>query len=119
MIEMMVLDKDKVTSYYIDEIGKILDLNDISDLSEIRKWAQQELKDSIKNNTAVYESLFTGANWFDEPYVAHYIYLNKKISINTVTDFSITTGSGRSKGKYSIEIKPLLSNTEEKDIVDE
>ena len=119
MIEMLVLDKDKVTSYYIDEIGKILDLNDISDLSEIRKWAQQELKDSIKNNTDVYESLFTGANWFDEPYVAHYIYLNKKIYINTVTDFSITTGSGRSKGKYSIEIKPLLSNVEEKDSVDE
>ena len=115
MIEMLVLDKDKVTSYYIDEIGKILDLNDISDLSAIRKWAQQELKSSIKNNLSVYESLFTGSNWFDEPYVAHYIYLNKKITINRVTDFTITTGSGRSKGKYSIEIKPVSNE----DIINE
>lgn len=113
MIEMLVIDKDKVTSYYIDEIGKMLNLDNISDLSEIRKWAQKELKSSIKNNISIYESLFTGSTWFDEPYVAHYIYLNKKITINKLTDFSITTGSGRSKGKFSIEIKPLPDVIEE------
>lgn len=114
MIEMLTIDKDKVTSYYIDEIGEMLNLNDVNDLSKIRKWAQQELKDSIKNNISIYESLFTGSDWFDEPYVAHFIYLNKKITINRLTDFTITTGSGRSKGKYSIEIKPIIENEEGK-----
>lgn len=106
MMEILVIDEEKMTSYYIDEIGRKLDLDNISDLSNIRKWAQQTLIDSIKNNISVYESLFTGSTWFDEPYVAHYIYLDKKISINSLADFSITTGSGRSNGKYSIEIKP-------------
>lgn len=69
--------------------------------------AQKELKEAIQSNIDVYSSLFTGSTWFDEPYVAHFIYLNKKIRNNELTDFSITTGSGRSKGKYSIEIKPV------------
>ncbi len=74
------------------------------------------MKESIQNNLNIYYSLFTGSSWFDEPYVAHYIYLNKKIQDNSLTDFSITTGSGRSKGKFSIEIKPAIEkNKEEKE----
>lgn len=113
MIEMLILNKDKATSYYNEKIGRPLNLNNVSDLSVIRKWAQQVLKSSIKNNMSVYRSLFTGSDWFEEPYVAHYIYLNKKIIINKLTDFIITTGSGRSKGKFSIEIKPIIESLEE------
>ena len=85
-------------------------------MSTIRNWAQKELKESIQDNIEIYKSLFTGSTWFDEPYVAHYVYINKKISENKLTDFSITTGSGRSKGKFSIEIKPIIDN---EDIVEE
>lgn len=115
MLEMLVIDEEKVTSYYIDKIGKQLNLENISDLCNIRKWAQQTLIDSIKNNISVYESLFTGTNWFHEPYVAHYIYLDKKLSLNSLDDFSITTGSGRSSGKFSIEIKPKRINDNKSD----
>jgi len=114
MVKMLTIDEEKVTTYYINEIGEKLDLDNISDLSTIRKWAQQELKETIKNNILVYKSLFTGAFWFDEPYVAHYKYLNKKIFTNDLTDFAITTGSGRSKGNLSIEIKPLIDKSEER-----
>ena len=110
MARMLVVDEDSVKSYYIDEIGKELDLDNVTDLSTIRSWAQKELKESIQNNIEVYKSLFTGSSWFDEPYVAHYIYINKKISENKLTDFLITTGSGRSKGNYSIEIKPIIDD---------
>lgn len=110
MAKMLVIDENEVKSYYIDEIGRDLDLDNIEDLSAIRSWAQNELKESIQENIEVYKALFTGSTWFDEPYVAHYIYLNKKIAENKLTDFSITTGSGRSKGKYSIEIKPIIDN---------
>lgn len=113
MIKMLTIDEKKVTTYYINEIGKNLDLDNIYDLSTIRKWAQQELKRTIKNNLSVYKSLFTGVIWFDEPYVAHDKYLNKKIFKNDLTDFSITTGSGRSKGNLSIEIKPLIDKPKE------
>lgn len=110
MARMLVVDEESVKSYYIDEIGKELDLDNVTDLSTIRSWAQKELKESIQNNIEVYKSLFTGSSWFDEPYVAHYIYINKKISENKLTDFLITTGSGRSKGNYSIEIKPIIDD---------
>lgn len=113
MAEMLVIDEEEVKSYYIDELGRDLDLDNIEDLSAIRNWAQKELKESIQDNIEIYKSLFTGATWFDEPYVAHYVYINKKISENKLTDFSITTGSGRSKGKYSIEIKPIIDNEED------
>lgn len=110
IIETLAVDKEKATSYYIDKIGKMLNLNNAADLLKIKKWAQKELKEAIKNNVSIYKSLFTGSDWFDEPYVAHFIYLNKKIKINQLTDFTITTGSGRSKGKFSIEIKPITGN---------
>ena len=44
-------------------------------------------------------------------------YLNKKIGVNSFVDFSITTGSGRSKGKYSIEIKPCITVEQQVDDV--
>ena len=107
MMKLLVLEEDEVKEYYIDQMGIDLDFDNIEDLSAVRSWAQNELKESIIANLEVYKSLFTGSTWFDEPYVAHYIYLNKKIKINELTDFSITTGSGRSHGKFSVEIKPV------------
>ena len=82
-------------------------MEDIHDLSKVRSYAQQYLKMCIKNNEPIYSSLFTGSDWFDEPYVAHFIYLNHELLKNNLVDFTITTGSGRSKGNYSIEIKPV------------
>ena len=96
----------------MDQMGVTLDFDSINDLSSVRSWAQNELKESIINNLEIYKSLFTGSTWFDEPYVAHYIYLNKKIKINELTDFYITSGSGRSHGKFSIEIKPIRDKTD-------
>lgn len=72
----------------------------------IRKWGQQITIDAINNNKDLAESIFTGKNWFDDIYYAPYIFVHGDLIRNTVTEFSITTGSGRSKGKYSIEIKP-------------
>lgn len=107
MMKVLVLEEDEVKEYYIDQLGINIDFDNVEDLSAVRSWAQKELKEAIQSNIDVYSSLFTGSTWFDEPYVAHFIYLNKKIRNNELTDFSITTGSGRSKGKYSIEIKPV------------
>ena len=46
-----------------------------------------------------------GRHWFKEPYHAMFIFEKGKLRENIISDFSITTGSGRSKGKYTIEIK--------------
>ena len=47
-----------------------------------------------------------GIGNFDEPYTAKYLIENDKIKKNHYLPFTITTGSGRSKGKYTIVLKP-------------
>lgn len=83
-----------------------LQLDKKESLDKIKKKSQEIIKNTILNNNELYTAIFTGEGWFDDPYYAKYKYINGKLEKNTMSDFSITTGSGRSKGKYSIEIKP-------------
>ncbi len=83
-----------------------LNLNQKEDLNSIRKKSQEIVKTTITENEKLMKSIFTGEGWFENPYYAKYIYRDGNLVHNEITDFSITTGSGRSKGKYSIEIKP-------------
>ena len=74
---------------------------------EIRKYYQNIVYQHIENNKKLKEAIFTGKYWFDDPYYAKYMYVHGELVENDINkDFIITTGSGRSKGKYSIEIKP-------------
>lgn len=76
-------------------------------LDRIRKDAQKIISNKIKNNIILKEAIFKGKYWFEDPYYAEFIYIYGDIKKNIPNDdFIITTGSGRSKGKYSIEIKP-------------
>lgn len=107
MMENLHIEQTEFAKYFEEKIKSNINLEDIHDLSKVRSYAQQYLKMCIKNNEPIYSSLFTGSDWFDEPYVAHFIYLNHELLKNNLVDFTITTGSGRSKGNYSIEIKPV------------
>lgn len=82
------------------------EVTEVELLDLIRKNAQNELKDVINSDESLKLAIFTGKGWFNDPYYAKFIYVNGDLKENTPTDFSITTGSGRSKGKYTIEIKP-------------
>lgn len=85
-----------------------LKLDEKESLDKIRKKSQEIIKNAILADCDLYKAIFTGEGWFDDPYYAKYKYINGKLEENTTSDFSITTGSGRSKGKYSIEIKPKI-----------
>jgi len=85
---------------------KCVDIKCSSFWESIRKKAQEKIKKEIKSNNKLAESIFLGKHWFEPPYQALFIYEKGCLRENTIVDFSITTGSGRSKGKYSIEIKP-------------
>ncbi|MFI3254629.1 MAG: hypothetical protein R3Y63_09875 [Eubacteriales bacterium] len=75
-------------------------------IDSLRRSCQEVTKDAISNNEALYQGIFTGLGWFESPYYISFIYKNGTLSQNYVEDFTITTGSGRSRGSYSIEIKP-------------
>jgi len=87
--------------------GEITDLKNVETLAYIKKTAQDTVKEAIKNNEELANSIFKGKSWFKEPYVAYYIYEDSKLKDNSITDFTVTTGSGRSSGKYTIIIKPI------------
>lgn len=73
---------------------------------KIRRHAQVRIKKEIQGNTELKESIFTGKHWFRSPYHADFLYVGGTLKKNEITDFSITTGSGRSNRKYTIEIIP-------------
>ncbi len=77
----------------------------------IRKKAQETLKKAIVEDKELHENIFIGKYWFEAPYHANFIYEHGVLKQNTITDFTITTGSGRSSGKYTIEIKPIKKST--------
>lgn len=72
----------------------------------IKTYCNAEIKKIIKEDAQICELIFKGERNFEQPYVANFIFKNNTLQLNNIEDFSVTTGSGRSKGKYTIEIKP-------------
>lgn len=109
--EKIISDLGYTLERYFEYVQKLMqlsvsDTNTSSFWNSVRRTAQDRIKREIKNNSELAENIFTGKHWFDSPYHAIFLYESGKLRKNIVTDFEITTGSGRSKGKYTIEIKP-------------
>lgn len=73
---------------------------------KIRYNAQIKLINIIKNDKFLKNAIFSGKGWFEDPYYATFLFIHGELTKNIPSEFYITTGSGRSKGKYTIEIKP-------------
>jgi hypothetical protein len=107
----IITDLENTVESYLAKVQNIMKItientNDSSFWDLIRKTAQKKIKEYINSNTELAENIFTGKSWFNSPYHAIFIYENNELKKNIITPFSITTGSGRSSGKYSIEIIP-------------
>lgn len=50
--------------------------------------------------------MFNGIGNFEEPFTVHYLYENGELKDDCFIPFKPTTGSGRSKGTFTIVIKP-------------
>lgn len=85
-----------------------IDINNSDTLNMIRSNAHKIITDVINSNNDLKDAIFKGKGWFTEPYVANYIYEQGELKENTAVDFTVTTGSGRSKGQYTIIFKPKL-----------
>ena len=60
----------------------------------------------ILDNNLLSDFIFKGIGNFDEPYTATYLYEHGELKENYYIPFKITTGSGRSRGDYTIVLKP-------------
>ena len=75
--------------------------------TKIKEYASKEIKNKIDTSTEIQKKVFNGIGLYKEPYTAFYFYHGKDILELSTIPFYVTTGSGRSKGEYTIVLKPL------------
>ena len=79
---------------------------DIKTAKDIKKYSNQKIEEIINNNEKISEFIFNGIGNFEEPFTVHYLYENGELKDDCFIPFKPTTGSGRSKGTFTIVIKP-------------
>ncbi|MBT3465440.1 hypothetical protein HN451_10700 [archaeon] len=94
---------------YFNKNIENLDLNSLDEkekLSLIKTFSNQKISDLTLESKTISDLIFKGIGNFEEPYTAHFIIENDEIKYNYYIPFIITTGSGRSKGIFTIVFKP-------------
>ncbi|WP_417881659.1 hypothetical protein [Xanthomarina gelatinilytica] len=94
---------------YFNQKIKNLSINNLNDkekLAQIKTFSNHQISKLTLNSKKISDLIFKGIGNFEEPYTAHYIIENDEIKENYYIPFSITTGSGRSKGTFTIVFKP-------------
>jgi hypothetical protein len=100
--------KEEFYTYYSDTInGNENYLSDKVILNKIKKKSNKEIKKIIENNKSLSDFIFKGIGNFEEPFTAHWLFENNELKKNYEIPFQITTGSGRSKGIFTIVLKPI------------
>jgi hypothetical protein len=99
---------------YFSEISDVEFLKDSQVDGEQRKKIAKKISEysikivieKIDNDKNVQNRVFQGSIDFDEPYNATWFYSNQTLSKAEKIPFSVTTGSGRTKGDYTVVVKP-------------
>ena len=79
---------------------------DLETANEIKKYSNLKIEEIINNNKEISDFMFNGIGNFEEPFTVHYLYENGELKDDCFIPFKPTTGSGRSKGTFTIVIKP-------------
>lgn len=99
--------KEEFVKYFKLKLGKEINLEDTKTLQDIKTFSNTNISNEVKNNKTLSDYIFKGAGNFPEPYTASFIFENNRLrEMNYIPDFKVTTGSGRSKGDFTIVIKP-------------
>lgn len=72
----------------------------------IKKASCDKITQRIEQSIDLQQKIFNGIGLYDEPYTAFYFYHGSEIVELHTIPFLVTTGSGRSKGDYTIVLKP-------------
>lgn len=94
--------------YFNEFIDVSLDENNmtIEEASAIKRYSINTVTNMINENQKIKEFIFQGIGNFEEPFTVHYLYEKNMLRKDCEVPFSITTGSGRHKGTYTIVLKP-------------
>lgn len=91
----------KVIDFEIDE-----NMLTLEEASIIKQYSIKNVTKQIKESPDIKKFIFQGIGNFEEPFTVHYLYENDVLRNNCEVPFSITTGSGRHKGTYTVVLKP-------------
>ena len=75
-------------------------------LKTIKRYAKKEIAHQIKEDITLSNFIFLGIGNFNEPFTAPWLYEQGELRKNSISPFCVTTGSGRSKGRFTLIIKP-------------
>jgi len=78
----------------------------ISDAKIIKHFATSKISKIVNENELVSKFVFQGIGNFEEPYTVHYLFEKGELKKSCFIPFSVTTGSGRSKGTFTVVLKP-------------
>jgi hypothetical protein len=106
--------KASFVEYFDSRISNVRSLFDASSpiferlaiASEIKTLSNTAISNVINSDKKVADYVFTGIGLYPEPYPAHWLYEAGTFRKNGPMPFTVTTGSGRSRGDYTIVIKP-------------
>lgn len=72
----------------------------------IKKYSCSQIAKLINTNKDLQLKVFNGVSLYEEPYTAYFFYHGDGLNELTTIPFNVTTGSGRTKGDYTIVLKP-------------
>lgn len=73
---------------------------------KVKGYATKKIEEMIRKNEEISKFVFQGIGNFEEPYTAHWLYEMGEMKKAGIRSFTITTGSGRSHGDFTIVVKP-------------
>lgn len=76
-------------------------------LKKVKSFSNNKIKEIVKSNELISNYIFYGIGNFEEPFTARWIFKNNNFEKNSILPFKVTTGSGRTKGIYTIVLKPI------------
>ena len=105
--------KTKIIQKYSKELPELLLLEKeisieekIRILSKLKKFSNNKIKEKIESSEKLKRIIFNGYYIYSEPYSATYFYKGNRIEKLDYIPFCVTTGSGRSRGDFTIVLKP-------------
>lgn len=75
---------------------------------QIKQYAIGLIENKIDTTKRLQQIIFNGMYIYEEPYVAYFFMQGNVIRVLNYVKYSITTGSGRSNGDYTIVLKPKI-----------
>ena len=110
LLEAWGVSEDAFLNYFNQQLD--IELKSVTDgiskvhLKLIKKFSNEEIAKIINSNKSISDFIFFGIGNFEEPFTASWLFEHGEFKANYMIPFTVTTGSGRSKGVYTLVLKP-------------